>query len=543
MQCVNKYLNNITEAKSIMEKYEVNISELDDMYKEIKYFRVTSPVIGNFSTGKSSLINALVEKRILSVDITPETAVPTEIYYGKNKVIRVDNEGKNHFLKIEDLPVKDLTIEDTKLIKIEYDNPFLKDILNVKIVDLPGFDSGIELHNKAIDQYVENSLAYILAIAVDEPVLKDNIESFLAELELHQMPLYVILTKSARISEEEIEDCKKLVEGIIKKIITKSEIKIGVCESYRDVKVEDFKTFLYEIQDNAIKIFENKYGDMFVTILNEYRNFLNDQLNKQDLSFSELEVEKQELNTGVYELLKKLAKEKAEFQEQLENCVASIRQKIFDNLESALPEISSMIQNEKSVNDRINVIVRNAVAISIKTEFEPRIQKYLKKISSMISIDVLNDENIKFNIEKSLTDEKIYDTTRKVMPFALAGVGAVFGPIGISIGALAGSFIDRTINVSQSKVKEKRADEIARQIIDVVATQTVDAVDGEIRSYFDTINEDLEKDIYKQKELLDKSIEDIEMRINIEEKEKKKQINQIKEDMSKIEDLIKSLRN
>ena len=55
MQCVKKYMNNIDEVIKIMDKYSLDTSNLNAMLKDIKYFRVTCPVIGNFSTGKSSL--------------------------------------------------------------------------------------------------------------------------------------------------------------------------------------------------------------------------------------------------------------------------------------------------------------------------------------------------------------------------------------------------------------------------------------------------------------------------------------------------------
>ena len=69
--------------------------------------------------------------------------------------------------------------------EIEYDSEFLKQIKSVNIVDLPGFDTSIELHNRAIDQYLPNSLAYLLVVSSDEPVLKESISDFLKELKVY----------------------------------------------------------------------------------------------------------------------------------------------------------------------------------------------------------------------------------------------------------------------------------------------------------------------------------------------------------------------
>lgn len=549
MHCVKQYMNKLKETKKIMNKYNLDTSDVDTMIKEIKYFRVTSPIIGNFSTGKSSLINALVERRILSVDITPETAVPTEIYYGNNKVYKIlseysvsKDESSNSIIKeigIDELPLKNVSILDTDVIRIEYNNDFLRNIINVKLVDLPGFDSGIELHNKAIDKYLPNSLAYILVIAVDEPVLKENIENFLRELELHEMPLYIVLTKSARISKEELEACKQLVYSIVKKIITNSEVKIGAVESYGDIDIDDFKTFLYEIQSNAMDIFEKRYQPQLLNIMGRVEQYFTEQLSKSEFNITELSILKEELANDINEMLIKIEKEKESFYNQTEDCIKAIEIKIYNDLEASRAGFAAMIQSGKNVNERVNTIVRNAVSVGIKTEFEPRLQKYLKKISSMISIDITNDDNIKININNILNERLISEISRRALPFALAAVGtAVFPILGTAVGGLIGAFIDTAMNISQSKVKEKKANEVASEIINTVAYQAVDAVSREIRSYLVQINEDMEKDILKQKELLDKSLEDVEIRIALEERDRKEQITEIENDLEAIKDLM-----
>lgn len=101
-KCIQKKFRKL---KEIQEKYGIDTAETDKIIAGIDTYRVNTPVVGNFSTGKSSMINAIIGKALLSVDITPETAVPTEIYYGNNKVYQYD---KNAVIerKIEELPLK-----------------------------------------------------------------------------------------------------------------------------------------------------------------------------------------------------------------------------------------------------------------------------------------------------------------------------------------------------------------------------------------------------------------------------------------------------
>jgi ribosome biogenesis GTPase A len=43
------------------------------------------PLVGAFSSGKSSIINALIGQPLFSVNIDPETAVPAEVSYGTSE--------------------------------------------------------------------------------------------------------------------------------------------------------------------------------------------------------------------------------------------------------------------------------------------------------------------------------------------------------------------------------------------------------------------------------------------------------------------------
>ncbi|MGR6838755.1 dynamin family protein [Aliivibrio wodanis] len=40
-------------------------------------FKLRLPLVGSFSSGKSTLINALLGEKLLSVEVTPETCLPT----------------------------------------------------------------------------------------------------------------------------------------------------------------------------------------------------------------------------------------------------------------------------------------------------------------------------------------------------------------------------------------------------------------------------------------------------------------------------------
>lgn len=186
-----------------------------------------------------------------------------------------------------------MTVQTTDLVKIEYDNEFLKEIKTVNIVDLPGFDTSFELHNRAIDQYLPNSLAYLLVVSSDEPVLKESISDFLKELKVYNMPVYVVITKSSRLDDDELEECKKLLKKLVGKIVERDDVKVACVDSYGKVNVDELKDILREIQGQTGKIFINKYSKALRAASMYTEVYLVERIDKACLSTSRLEQEQE----------------------------------------------------------------------------------------------------------------------------------------------------------------------------------------------------------------------------------------------------------
>ena len=101
-------VKNIQVIYDLQEKYQLLNEAFKNAVSNLDDFRVITPVVGKFSTGKSSLLNSLIGKNqfnkfYLGVDLTPETAVPTEITYGAtDKIFIIDKEGhRNEITLVE----------------------------------------------------------------------------------------------------------------------------------------------------------------------------------------------------------------------------------------------------------------------------------------------------------------------------------------------------------------------------------------------------------------------------------------------------------
>lgn len=538
MEYLDEYKQKFIKLKEIQDKYGIDTAETVKILEGMDTYRVNTPVVGNFSTGKSSMINAIIGKPLLSVEITPETAVPTEIYYGNNKVYQYNKDDVVE-RRIEELPLTGLTVQTTDLVKIEYDNEFLKEIRSVNIVDLPGFDTSFELHNRAIDQYLPNSLAYLLVVSSDEPALKESISDFLKELKEYNMPVYVVITKSNRLDEEDLEREKKHLQKLVGDIVERDDVTVACVDSYGRIRNDELKEILREIQSQTGKIFVNKYSKALRLASKYTEVYLMERIDKACLSTSKLEQEKEKIEKKIQSIQVDIDREKTNFDRQAKVCISTIRDRIKGDLEATLPTISAMLENGNDITDKINSVVRRSVRIGINTEFEPKLKKYVEHISEMIVIEFPENEIIVANVNELLKDNPVEAVTKTALPVILAGLGSLLGPVTAVVGGIVGVVADTIHNVTNNKKRQKAVDKAANEIIVAVTDQTIESIEDVINRYICNINEKIEHDVIKQRAVMEKSLEDVKIDISIEESNREKIIEDLDRDLC----VIRSFRN
>ena len=74
-------LNQLPEIQGLLEKYQRSQDGLTFAENNTRHFIVRVPLIGKFSSGKSTILNALIGENIFATNVDPETAVPAELSY------------------------------------------------------------------------------------------------------------------------------------------------------------------------------------------------------------------------------------------------------------------------------------------------------------------------------------------------------------------------------------------------------------------------------------------------------------------------------
>jgi len=172
----DRYIEYIESSTIILKDIKIDTNNLNTIQNRIEKIELLVPVIGAFSAGKSTLINSFLEDELLSTNLTPETALATELRYSKENYIEAikEDDSIDRYEINQDEEIKKRA-KEYKYLKYYLDNKKLKEIEPLVLVDMPGFDSPLELHNQAILNYLNRGIYFIVLTSIEEGGLSKSI--------------------------------------------------------------------------------------------------------------------------------------------------------------------------------------------------------------------------------------------------------------------------------------------------------------------------------------------------------------------------------
>lgn len=200
------------------KEYAKNINELIE--------NINSPllimVMGEFSTGKSTFINALVGEAIAKVDANPTTAVITKLSYGvQDRIIVHFKDGSEQEYKAAEFA--QLTAEADENAnelheRIDYVERTLPiEILkSMSIIDSPGLNSIKAVHEETTRRFMDKADTVLWMFDANKPGSQTEIDA-LKHLNPRLTPL-VLVNKVDAIDEEEGDSVEKIIEGIERRL-------------------------------------------------------------------------------------------------------------------------------------------------------------------------------------------------------------------------------------------------------------------------------------------------------------------------------------
>ncbi len=158
--------------------------------------------------------------------------------------------------------------------------------------------------------------------------------------------------------------------------------------------------------------------------------------------------------------------------------------------------------NNQNINGHLNSVVRNAVTVSVKRRFLPKVEKYLRRVDKAINSESLGDVHISCSFDVEKLNQNIVGNTVAVAAAALVG-GPIVGIIaGIVTGIVALFSGNRKREEAREKVRQKLRGEVFPQVLREVGSN----IEMEITKQIKLVNTSMEEELTTQKNTLEKAV-------------------------------------
>ncbi|GAA8735474.1 hypothetical protein HpDR96b_14290 [Helicobacter pylori] len=87
LRAQTNFVEFLEQVLEVLKEVEIDKTECSTLLASIQKQQLVIPVVGNFSAGKSTLLNRFLGSSVLPTGITPETSLATELHYSTNERI------------------------------------------------------------------------------------------------------------------------------------------------------------------------------------------------------------------------------------------------------------------------------------------------------------------------------------------------------------------------------------------------------------------------------------------------------------------------
>ena len=413
-----KILDYLEEVENKLNKLGLpDISEelfnIDSITKVIEETELLIPVIGPFSSGKSSLINSFLGKDYLLVGITPETALATEIRYSHPENERIEAVKKDlsfDLYKVEDVEKIRELAPQYKFARLFIANSRLKEIEPLVLVDMPGFESPLDLHNQAIMEYINRGVHYIVLTSVEDGTLSRSMIRQLEDIQRYRRDFSIFLSKSDLRPPEDVGKIKILYQ---EQIAEKLDLLDKTVFTVDNTKGDSLKDVLAEI--NPEELFKHLFIDDLKDSYHSISGIINTLISSLTKSKDENEREIAELDQGIQSVVNKRDMMLEEVNERYSDTnVNSIINSIGKDLTGSIDELVlvSISQGQDALSSTISEIVRNSLISNLNelmTEIGEEVEDMFSVNLSSVEASTLN------NALPSDFVDKIKDSSRVML--------------------------------------------------------------------------------------------------------------------------------
>ncbi len=360
-----KFLEQVLE---VLKEVEIDKTECSTLLASVQKQQLVIPVVGNFSAGKSTLLNRFLGSSVLPTGITPETSLATELHYSANERIEAfsNNDEKTESFELNEQSFEVIKENATKYsyLKVYLNNEALKNSVPLVFVDMPGFDSPISSHTHAILEYLERGVHFVILTSVEEGNLTKRMVRELKNLLEFDKGLSFILSKTNLRTPSQVEEISRYIQDQIQDHL---DLTTHLVYSNKD------NNALLEVADkiDAEKLFSALYLKRLKFLNSRLQNSLKSVMKSFDYSKEKALEEIKALDLGVKDIEKTYEKLRANLEEEYSSvAVGSVVKKVIEDVRDQKSYLASLTNKPNEFNSEIESIMQQSLIKNAKLEIE-----------------------------------------------------------------------------------------------------------------------------------------------------------------------------
>ena len=403
MTSQDAFVTALDQFGAIGKRVELDAALLDaaaDDRARIEEFEVLIPLVGSFNAGKTSLVNAWLQRpdeRRLPTDIVPQTALATEIRAAASAAeerIEIYGEGDNLLRKVDLAQFEAIEKEALKndqsqahYAKAQLHSEHLRQGDRKVLVDMPGLDSGVRTHNAAIQRYLPRGSYFVMVVDAEQGTLHASGIRQLREFLDQDVESAVLVNK---IDKKATEDTSAIVEHIQRQVREAFGKPVPVhTVSAHSNDVQAFADVLAGVDfDRALTTF---WRARALALFNEAERSLHTRYSALNVSTAESDQLIAELQQKKEALEDKLRKDEREIgQRYSDRAVDRIVRDVRDAIREEASQLAEVCQHggEAAFQREINDIARQTLNRTVDAQQSDTLQEIVRNYQ--VDIDGLN---------------------------------------------------------------------------------------------------------------------------------------------------------
>lgn len=435
------------------------ISELNAIDQRSKQANASLilPLVGEFSSGKTTLINSLTDSKKLETATKPTTATIYEVHFGCDSCHAKVVTEEGNIQDVDDIAnLKNDDLANAKVVTV-FDTSNRVPSTTI-LVDTPGLSSPDPQHKQTLVSFLPKADGIMLVSDINQQITR-SLTDFIETMKLSKRPIYLVLTKCDTKSSNDIEAAKKYISENcqipLKQMAVVSAATNSLYELYAllDSIQKDKKEILKQVDGQRIKNIVQLLTDHIEELMSASNS---DKDLDEAIRRSQYELDK--ISRNIDRLVESMS-------DDIEDQGRTISRKFEDSI---FAKLNTLVTGKSGNFDGEAISMINNTATLLMNDYKTGIQTILRDkarsqrgseneipLASLNDLDMTSIQmsGLSYNLDLNNMGHE-YDGWIKTGVIAVAAVGAV-AAVASTGGAAAGALttaatVDNVIDIADT---------------------------------------------------------------------------------------------